>query len=145
MLLAMREAERAVECAGHFAPPLGDTGPDLQVVRPGETETRNPYVHARLEHLAVRLSDKTQRERVRHTLAAWLGDVGKARATTSAEVKRWLVFHAVDLPESVMPTSMLQCLVCFDSKSWIDLLMITWWCWSPALSSSLSIATAIEP
>ena len=97
LLLAFRTAERVVECAGHPYPALGDTGPDLQVIRPGESTHLNQHVLDRFEHMAARLSDKTLRDRIRNSLARWVGDVDKARASSSPEFKRWLVYQAVDL------------------------------------------------
>ena len=93
--LAFLRSESDVDCAGHV-PPLGDTGPDLSVVRPGAKPRVNWYAHRRLEYLAARVGDPAERKRHAQRLRDDFGDVEDVRSRSS--ILRWLVFNAAPVP-----------------------------------------------
>ncbi len=93
--LAFRRSERDVDCAGH-TPPLGDTGPDLSVLRGSQRPRFNRNAYRRLEFLAARVSDPAARRRYAEELAAYVGDLDQARRRVGSA--RWLTFHAAAPP-----------------------------------------------
>ena len=97
MRLAFLRSERDIDCAGHV-PPLGDTGPDLSVIRGERGRRFNRYVHQRLEYLAARAGDPADRTRYAGMLRSYVGNVDEARARST--ITRWLTFNAADIPET---------------------------------------------
>ena len=93
--LAFLRSERDVLCAGRV-PPLGDTGPDVRVVRPPWRP--NGYVYARLEYLAARVSDPRERATYMRMLRDYVGDVEEYRAGSG--LRRWLIFNAAPAGET---------------------------------------------
>jgi len=94
--LAFMRSERDIDCAGHI-PPLGDTGPDLRVIRESERQRPNRYVLRRLEYLAARAGDPKERARFAAVLSSAVRDVDRMRP--SLGMTRWLVFNAASVPE----------------------------------------------
>ena len=95
--LAFLRSERDVDCAGHV-PPLGDTGPDLRVIRGDGGPRFNMYAHQRLEYLAARAGSPADRTLYAGMLRSHVGNVDEARGRSA--MTRWLTFNAADIPKA---------------------------------------------
>jgi len=90
--LAFLRSERDIECAGHV-PPLGDTGPDLEVIRLDQRLRINPRAYGRLEYLAARAGAPEERAAYVKMLRDYVDDADQARMRSN--MARWLTFNAV--------------------------------------------------
>jgi len=92
-------AESDVDCSGH-QPALGDSGPDLLVIRPDNHEGLRGRVYDRLEMVLARTADAQERRRLQQRL--WqLADGDVAGCRERSPNARWLLFHADALPAAV--------------------------------------------
>jgi hypothetical protein len=92
-------AESDVDCGGH-QPALGDSGPDLLVIRPDNHEGLRGRVYDRLEMVLARTTNAQERLRLQQRL--WqLADGDVAGCRERSPNARWLLFHADELPANV--------------------------------------------